>query len=80
MPEYQIGEKCKVNGRAYVVVRSNGTEWSCDGCVLYSECSGQWRYRSVVGECVGWRRSDGCNVHFERFGNDAHSRARKGGE
>lgn len=68
--EYAIGEKFKVNGCVYVVVKDESDYWKdcCGRCVLYGKCRPSLFH--VFGECDGVLRSDGESVHFEHFGVD----------
>ena len=68
--ERPVGDKFKLNGCVYVVVKVtiNDVENPCGKCafsgILCASLS------DTIGECfASWRR-DGINVHFEQFGVD----------
>ena len=68
--EHAIGEPFKVNGVFYVAVEDVRGGWACLACAIYKCCEASCGRVVGFGECIGFNRSDGINVHFEQFGVD----------
>lgn len=68
--ERPIGDKFKINGCVYVVVKDASTAWmhSCGKCVFCgASCAS---VVDVTGYCAREARKDKKSVHFEHFGVD----------
>ena len=68
--ERPIGDKFKLNGCVYVVVKDTRPvgEYNCKDCAFFSIACVV--VTDVRGECLGVWRRDGLDVHFEHFGVD----------
>lgn len=62
--ERPVGDKFKLNGCVYVVVRDakHVGEYTCDECAFFSVACA--RFDDVRGKCLGASRRDGLDVHF----------------
>ena len=68
--EHSVGKPFRVNGVAYVAVADVEDGWACLACAIYRCCEKSCGRIPGFGECIGFNRSDGVNVHFEQFGVD----------
>lgn len=68
--ERPIGDKFKLNGCVYVVVKDDPAylSYPCSKCVF--NCVSCSDIRDIVGVCGSDLRKDGISVHFEYFGVD----------
>ena len=65
-----VGEVFTFFDHKYVVVEDgkDGYKTACALCELH--CKPCALFRSITGSCEGYLRTDGKDVHFEKFGVD----------
>ena len=68
--ERPIGKPFKVNGVFYVTVEDSGSGSRCDRCAVHYFCEHSGARDEIFGACLGYRRKDSKDVHFEHFGVD----------
>lgn len=68
--ERPVGDKFKLNGCVYVVVKDDQAyvRYPCAKCAF--RCVSCSDILDIVGVCGSARRKDGVSVHFEHFGVD----------
>ena len=66
--ERHIGEPFKVNGVFYVAVEDSECGSRCDRCAVCYYCGLSGEKDVTFGPCLGYRRNDRKDVHFEHFG------------
>lgn len=78
--EQSIGKPFRVNGVAYIAVADDRDDWACLSCAIHDYCEVSCGRVLGFGECIGFNRSDGINVHFELVEDDKQALLQKGGE
>lgn len=66
--ERQIGKPFKIYGVFYIAVEDKADGARCDRCAVSNFCGISGEKDVTFGPCLGYRRKDRKNVHFEHFG------------